>query len=156
LTTLCGCRLACMDRETGMPRQSQTMKDAVNNKVFQFEMGCNVKTIKLYNGKVLTIKNAWVENNWEYECFNNKPVIKIDTSLHLIIDYNNKEFDNLNYCVFMNNNDYGCCLGGVLVYKYLKQDTLVFNIKGTKESFLNNTNSELIETIKFYKTYTRQ
>ncbi len=157
LTTLFGCGLKCIDYNTGMPSRSQTLKEAFDNKVFQFEMDCSQKTFKLYNGKTFKIKNVWVENDWGYECIDNEPVVKKDTSFQLIIDYNYEELEGCyNYGLGLDNDGTGCCLGGVLEFTYLNQDTLNLYLTGNHKksndpTFLHFKQNTLIDTIKLYK-----
>ena len=70
----CGA-IDCVDKKTGMTKASSTLAEAKNNQVFKFKMLPNKTVFVLDSGLIFTIKNAWVENRWKYECVNNEAIL---------------------------------------------------------------------------------
>jgi hypothetical protein len=120
-----GCGYDCVDKKTGMHKSSETIEESVHNKVFRFEMDCPKKTFSLDSGVVLSIKNAWVENSWAYDCVHNSPVVKKDSALQFVIDaYFNGNKSKLDYFLMLSDKSMGAYPGGILNFNYYNQDTL--------------------------------
>ena len=103
----------------------------------------NKNSFRLDSGLIFTIKNAWVENDWSYECVNNKAVIQKDSLFQFVIEaeYEGNAY-NTDYWLMLMDNSVGNKLGAVLDFNYLGEDT--FKLAFTK----NNT---IIDTILFVK-----
>ena len=86
---------------------------------------------------MVKIKNAWVENNWKYECINNKAEIVKDSSYQFVVDPD-YQGDAINSNYWLGNNH----LGAVLNYSYSGQDTLTLSVLKDKA---------VVDTIKFIK-----
>ena len=118
-----------------MAKSSQTIIEAQENGLFISEFTADKTTFQLDSGLVFTIKNAWVENTWRYECINNNAELVKDSSYQLVID-----------AEYVENNH----LGAILRFGYLGQDTLLLNLhKDT--SYTLAQSKELIDAITFTK-----
>jgi len=133
----------CIDNKTGMHKSSPTLQESKANGVFSFTMNPNKKVIKLDDGVSFKIEHAWVESNWEYECVNNKAVIKKDSLLQFVIE---ADFDGAvsgsHYWLMDINHSYGNLLGAILDFHYSGQDTIMFAVVKEKVA---------IDTIVFLK-----
>lgn len=145
LSFLVGCGLDCVDKKTGMPKSSQTLQQAQANDLFQFEFVPDQSTFHLDSGLVFTIKNAWVENSWRYECINGWAKIVKDSSFQFVIDaeyQGSPRFSNY----WLGNSH----LGAQLCYGYSGQDIIVANLcKDT--SYTLTSNKQLEATLIFVK-----
>ena len=139
------CVLDCIDKEIGMPRESQTLIESKKNQVFQYEMICNKTYVDLKNGEVFKINNIWVENCWNYECINNKAVVKKKDKLQLIIDKDeNLNSDGLNYILYSENKYSGSFINGQLSFDYIPTDTLYLYL-------CEYNTKETLEVLKFWR-----
>ena len=95
--------------------------------------------------KRLKIKNAWVENCWSYECINNKAVLVKKKTQQFVIDYEYKapENDSILFCLWKLKEKSGSCLGGILDFKYIGEDTLKLELR--------ENNRRELEILKFWK-----
>jgi hypothetical protein len=151
---LTSCGLECIDSKTGIPKYSQTLKDSKENKVFKFEMIGDKNEILLDNGKILKIRNAWVENSWHYDCVNNKAVLKNDSTFQFLIDAgDNKAFINTDYILMNNDTTIGAYLGSILRFEYSGEDTLSLIL--VKKSF-SVRKMKVIAELKFIKKLIKQ
>lgn len=128
-----------------MPQTSQTLQQAQENDLLQFEFAPNQSTFQLDSGLVFTIKNAWVENNWKYECVNGWGKMVKDSSFQFVVaaEYNR----NAIYSDYWLGNSH---LGGLIRYGYAGQDTIVANLY--KDTSYTLTEYKQIEaTIVFVK-----
>ena len=128
-----------------MAKSSQTIKEAQENGLFISEFTADKTTFQLDSGLVFTIKNAWVENTWRYECINNNAELVKDSSYQLVID---AEYvgEAVHSDYWLGNNH----LGAILRFGYLGQDTLLLNLhKDT--SYTLAQSKELIDAITFTK-----
>ena len=85
----------------------------------------NKTSFQLDSGLIFTIKNAWVENNWEYDCSNYKAVIKKDSSFQFVIEAtcNKENVYKYDYWLMKMDNSMGDGLGSRLDFEYSGQDT---------------------------------
>ena len=113
------------------------MQKAQTNNLFQFELAPDKSIFHLDSGLVLKIKSVWVENNWKYECINNKAEIIKDSSFQLVVD---AEYDGdaINSGYWLGNNH----LGAVLDYNYSGQDTVTLSLSKDKS---------IVDTITFVR-----
>ena len=128
-----------------MAKSSQTIKEAQENGLFISEFTADKTTFQLDSGLVFTIKNAWVENTWRYECINNNAELVKDSSYQFVID---AEYvgEAVHSDYWLGNNH----LGAILRFGYLGQDTLLLNLhKDT--SYTLTQSKELIDAITFTK-----
>lgn len=146
ITAITSCGLDCIDKKSGLHKSSQTMIEAKDKSVFQFEMLCDKKDFKLDKERTFKINNVWVENSWMYDCINNKAVLKKDTSLQLVIDGEySATIDSADYVLMLKDNSSGAFLGGQLSFVYSGQDTFAL-------ALMNYKNKNVIDTLKFLKT----
>ena len=128
-----------------MPKSSQTLKDAKSKGLFKFEFVADKQTFNLDSGLVFSIKNAWVENRWKYECIDNRAEVVKDSSFQFVID--------ADYESEFNYADYGLesrPLQSVLDFDYTEGDTFCLNLyKDT--SYKLTHNKRLVEKITFVK-----
>jgi hypothetical protein len=134
---LTSCGLDCVDKKTGLHKSSQTLNEAQAKNLFQFELAPDKSILHLDSGLMLKIKNAWVENNWKYECINNKAEIVKDTSFQFVVDAD-YEGDAINSNYWLGNNH----LGAVLDYSYSGQDTVTLSLSKDKS---------IVDTITFVR-----
>ena len=128
-----------------MHKSSQTLEEAKQNEVYRFEFAADKSDFKLDSGLAFNIKNAWVENDWKYECINNKAVVVKDSSYQVVIDayYEGEAFES-NY--WLGNSH----LGAVLRFNYSGQDTFTLPLyKDT--SYASTRNKVTIDTITFVR-----
>jgi hypothetical protein len=145
LISLTSCGLDCVDKKTGMHKSSQTIEEAKENEVFKFEFAADKSTFKLDSGLVFNIKNAWVENDWKYECIDNKAEVVKDSSYQVVIDADYSSETNQSSYWLENSH-----LGAVLHFNYSGQDTFTLNLyKDT--SYMLTQNKVTIDTITFVK-----
>jgi hypothetical protein len=143
LITYSSCGLDCIDKKTGLHKSSQTIQESRTKNVFKFEMLCDTKTLVLDNESTLIINNAWVENDWKYECINNSAVIEKDSSLQFVLD---AKYSGPIDLTFLLTNEkekgIGCYLGSILDFNYVGGDSVVLNLMRGNES---------LHRLKFYK-----
>src|SRR5690349_10899373 len=84
--TLTSCGVDCVDKKTGLHKSSRTLKESGAKDLFRFEVDANKSTFQLDSGLVFNIKNAWIENDWRYECIDNQAIIIKDNSYQFVID----------------------------------------------------------------------
>jgi hypothetical protein len=134
-----------------MHKSSQTLKEAQEKKLYKFEFIADKPTFQLDSGLVFNIKNAWVENGWEYACLDNKAEVVKDSSYQFVIDadYADKSLYS-NYWLGDNQRTNG--LGAILSYHYSGQDTFALTLyKDT--SYTLTKNRQVVDTITFVKQH---
>ena len=118
------------------------MNESKIKKVFQFELTCDKHVFHLDSSLIFTIKHAWVESGWSYECNNNRPVVKKDDFYQLVIESDSSfPTDSLIY-LLEGSGSYGCYLGGQLSFNYAGGDTAQLVLKNSK------TNT-IVDTLRF-------
>ncbi len=145
LLILTSCGLDCIEKKTGMHKSSQTLKEAKKKELYKFELFTEKQTFQLDSGLVFTIKNAWIENNWKYECIDNQAEVVKDSSYQFVIDADYKG-DAINSNYWLGNSH----LGAVLEFSYSGQETLIFTLyKDTTYAFTSNR--QTVAKITFVK-----
>ena len=124
---LTSCGLDCVDKKTGLHKSSQTLKEAQTNNLFLLEFIPNKSILRLDSGLVLKIKNAWVENNWKYECISNQAEIVKDSLYQFVVDAD-YQGNAINSNYWLGNNH----LGAVLDYSYSGHDTVTLSLSKDK------------------------
>jgi hypothetical protein len=152
VTFLAGCGIACIDKETGLSKASETLAESKGNHVFKFKMQANKSIFRLQNDQTFEIKNVWVENCWSYECIHNEPVVVTDSALQLVIEaaYKGDVYTSDYWLLKTNpvqNESLGNHLGSRLDFIYKGQDT--FYLKLVKQKDFKN--AEIIDTLRFIK-----
>ena len=142
MITLASCGYDCVEKDTGMHKSCETMKESVDKKVFKFEMIPDKNVFHLDSGKTCKINNAWVENDWTYECVNNHAVVTKDTSLQFVIDREYIANTTLSDLLYFEKNGSNGSIESGLDFNYSGEDTLILNVR---------RNHKILETIKFYK-----
>lgn len=143
--TLTSCGVDCVDKKTGLYKSSRTLKESRAKDLFRFEVDANKSTFQLDSGLVFNIKNAWIENDWRYECIDNQAIIIKDNSYQFVIDADYVG-DAINSDYWLGNNK----LGAVLRFHYSGQDT--FNVTLYKDTSITLAQrKQTIDTIIFIK-----
>ena len=139
------CGIECADKKTGLPKSSSSIEDSKRNGVFNFPLTSDTKTLVIDAERILKIKNAWVENCWSYECINNKAVLVKKKTQQFVIDYEYEapENDSILFCLWKLEEKSGSCLGGILDFKYIGEDTLKLELR--------ENNRRELEILKFWK-----
>jgi hypothetical protein len=135
----------CSDTKTGIGTSSRSLKESIQNKVFQFEMTCSKKVFYLDSGSTFKIKDVWIESDWKYECIKNKlTVIKNDLQ-QLVIDgeFNGRiPQSRYHYVLWVENGSHGGVLGSRLSFIYSNEKKVILNLRMEKKT---------IDSITFYK-----
>lgn len=149
------CGLDCIDNKTGIHKSSATLQDSKTNGVFSFEMRPNKKVVKLDTGLFFKMGSAWVESDWQYECINNRAVVKKGSLLQLVINANcSGNIDSVHYWLismgYFTGKGSGSALGEriVLNFSYEGQDSIKFAVVKSK-SFSITKEDVVIDTIVF-------
>lgn len=120
------------------------MSDSKRNGVYKFEMGSNKLKFRLDNGRVFTLKHAWVENAWSYECVGNKAILKKEPYLQFVIDGDyNGSANGLTY-LLQSSESFGNYLGGPLSFGYSGGDSVELLLR-------NEITKAVIDTLSFEK-----
>jgi hypothetical protein len=143
LLILPSCGLDCVDKKTGIHKSSETLKEAQAKDLYQFDFVADKPILPLDNGLTLSIKNAWVENSWTYECVDNKAELLRDSLYQFVIEANYKG-DPLNSKYWLGNNH----LGAVLRFNYSGQDRFVLALSRETSDTLSQ-NKLTVDTITF-------
>lgn len=150
---LSSCTLDCIEKKTGLHKTSSSIEFAKENDVFKYELQADKVSLSLDSGRTFTIKNAWVENSWLYECIDNDPVVVKEPYFNMVIDAGNtRSYQSYDYMLLKTDScrpsHSGCYLGSQLSFAYCEQDTfMLVLIKG--EDWKNNP--EIFDTIRFYR-----
>ena len=128
-----------------MLKSSQTLQEAKEKSLFKFEFVPDKLHFQLDSRLVFNIKNVWVENNWRYECIDNRAEVVKDSTYQFVIDAEYEGNAILSEYWLGNNH-----LGSVLRFDYAGQDTLEFALcKDT--SYTLTKNSLTVDSIVFIK-----
>ena len=139
------CGIECVDKKAGLPKFSSNIEESKQNDVFNFQLTSDIKALVIDPERVLTIRNAWVENCWSYECVNNQAVLVKKKTQQFVIDYkyDAPENDSISYCLWKIKEKKGNCLGGIMEFNYNGEDTL--------KLVLRENNQRELEILKFWK-----
>ena len=127
-----------------MHKSSQTMKEAQTNGLYKYEFVADKSTFQL-DRLVFKIENAWVENNWKYECIDNEAKIVKDSTYQFVIEPEYKG-DAFNSKYLIGNNH----LGAVLDFSYSGQDTFKLTLY-RDTSYTLTTSKQKIYVITFVR-----
>jgi hypothetical protein len=84
---LFSCNLSAFDtKKSGIHKNSQSIEESKEKKVFRFQLTPNKYIMNVGNGKTDTIKQIWVEYSWMYE---NNGNIKTDSTSQVLILFGN-------------------------------------------------------------------
>jgi len=152
-----GCGIDCIEKKTGLYKSSESLKDARANNLYKFEMKPSKNKFLLDSGGVFIITNAWIENEWRYECVNNQAEIFSDSSLQFVIDakYMGKVSASKYLLIKTDNTPgaLGCYLESSLVFNYLNKDTVTVLLAKEPVPLASQSDRVIIDTIRFVKKY---
>ena len=107
---------------------TKTVEESKQNDVFQFQMLTDRQNIKLGKDTIFTIKTAWVEHSWMYECIHNKAILKKGNLLQFVMDgdCNVKTYNDTSFFILWAGGicNFGILMPGQMSVEYLGQDTL--------------------------------
>jgi hypothetical protein len=140
-------------KKTRLSNNSMSVGESRKKNVFQFQLIPVKSNIRLSNKKIVTIKNAWIEDAWSYESkFLCQIYVKKKSYQNLIV-----QMENYTY------SDYESCLPGDSLHHYfglrntgLDSTGILFigtSDKRTKFRFFfySNSDKSIIDTMAFYK-----